>query len=347
MAQPATALSAKMGLLKTQRIRSGRAPASSSRAHFTARLEPGKTPTTRSRGKHARPRSATTKARSSSSSGISRCRPTGRRPPPTLSPANTSTASWARRTAKRSVGAAGASRGRHHRRLGHAGRLLPDCRGRREFPRRTGAPDAAPEGLLQLAGVVQRRGERSARLRLVLGRGRREGQQAGGPDAAAMLGLLHRLGEGFARIDSRSGQDRRHAVQMGLGHGLQPVDAARRRRDSFGRRPRLRSALVHEGLRRLCRRDQVRRQDAARGQDGDPQRRPSRHRRLHLVQGQGREEGAHAGRGRLRLLARRRRLQLHLLPERQQFRARHRRIHAGGGGRRRVVDQVRGFTASR
>ena len=34
----------------------------------------------------------------------------------------------------------------------------------------------------------------------------------------------------------------------------------------------------HEGLRRLRRRHQVRRQDAPRRQDGDPQRRPSRHR---------------------------------------------------------------------
>ena len=36
----------------------------------------------------------------------------------------------------------------------------------REFPQRTGAPDAQPEGLLQFAGVVQRRREGSARLRL-------------------------------------------------------------------------------------------------------------------------------------------------------------------------------------
>ena len=33
------------------------------------------------------------------------------------------------------------------------------------------------------------------------------------------------------------------------------------------------------------------RQDAARGQDGHPQRRPSRHRRVHQLQGRGREEG--------------------------------------------------------
>ena len=38
-----------------------------------------------------------------------------------------------------------------------------------------------------------------------------------------------------------------------------------------------------------------RRQDAARRQDGDPQRRSPRRREVHLVQGQGREEGPHAG----------------------------------------------------
>ena len=48
------------------------------------------------------------------------------------------------------------------------------------------------------------------------------------------------------------------------------------------------------------------------------------HRKVHLVQGEGREEGAHADRRGLRFVARRRRLQLDLLPERQQLRARHR-----------------------
>ena len=44
-------------------------------------------------------------------------------------------------------------------------------------------------------------------------------RQAGtGRHAAAMLGLLHRLGEGFARIHPRPGQDRGHAVQVGLRH---------------------------------------------------------------------------------------------------------------------------------
>ncbi len=40
---------------------------------------------------------------------------------------------------------------------GQGGRLFQDSRRRRELPQRTGAPDAHPEGLLQFAGLVQRR----------------------------------------------------------------------------------------------------------------------------------------------------------------------------------------------
>ena len=46
-------------------------------------------------------------------------------------------------------------------------------------------------------------------------------------------------------------------------------------------------------------RHQVGRQDAPRGEDGDPQRRPSGHRRFHQLQGRGREEGVGADRRRL------------------------------------------------
>ena len=61
--------------------------------------------------------------------------------------------------------------------------------------------------------------------------------EARGPDhqagirraAPAVLGLLHRFGEGLARIHPGPGQDRRHAVQVGLGHGHEPVGACARR----------------------------------------------------------------------------------------------------------------------
>jgi ribonucleoside-diphosphate reductase alpha chain len=48
----------------------------------------------------------------------------------------------------------------------------------RELPRRAGAPDADAEGLLQLAGVVQRGREGGARLRLVLRRSDRPDQES-------------------------------------------------------------------------------------------------------------------------------------------------------------------------
>ncbi len=52
----------------------------------------------------------------------------------------------------------------------------------------------------------------------------------------------------------------------------------------------------HEGLRRVRGRDQERRQDAARGQDGDPQYRSPGHRGIHRVQNEGRTQSARADR---------------------------------------------------
>ena len=43
---------------------------------------------------------------------------------------------------------------------------------------------------------------------------------------AAMLGLLHQLGKGFARFHPDSGQDRRHALQVGIRHRHQSLVAA-------------------------------------------------------------------------------------------------------------------------
>ena len=48
---------------------------------------------------------------------------------------------------------------------------------------------------------------------------------------------------------------------------------------------------LHEGLRRVRRRGEERRQDATRGQDGHPRRRPSRRPRLHRLEAQRGEEG--------------------------------------------------------
>jgi hypothetical protein len=81
-----------------------------------------------------------------------------------------------------------------------------------------------------------------------------------------------------------------------------------RGRYPFGRRQGQRTAFLHEGLRCLRRRDQIGRQDQARGEDGDPQCRSPRYRAVRVVQGQRREEGPYAHRSGLRFLARRRRL---------------------------------------
>ena len=137
--------------------------------------------------------------------------------------------------ARDSVRAAHRPRRRHHRRLGPRGRLLRQRRGRRGLPRRAHPHPAPPDRLLQLAGLVQRR-------------------HRGAP---AVLGLLHQLGRGHHGVDPRPGQDRGHALQVRLGHRLEPLDPALVARAARRRRHRLGPGLLHERLRRVRRRDQV------------------------------------------------------------------------------------------
>ena len=113
------------------------------------------------------------------------------------------------------------------------------------------------------------------------------------------------------------------------------------------RRHGLRPGQLHARLRRLRRRHQVGRQDPPRRQDGHPQHRPPGRRRVHLVQGEGGEEGLGADRRRLRRLVRRRGVQVGLLPELEQLGARHRRLHGGGAEGPRVVDPRRRATGGR
>ena len=87
---------------------------------------------------------------------------------------------------------------------GRDGRLLRLRGERRDLPRGAGPHSAQPVCLLQLAGVVQRRHR--------------------GP--AAVLGLLHQLGRGHDAVDPRPRQDRGHALQVRLGHRLEPLLAA-------------------------------------------------------------------------------------------------------------------------
>ena len=211
------------------------------------------------------------------------------------------------------------ARGRYDRRMGRQAGILRRRRRARNFPRRAHLPAPQSEGLVQQPRVFQRR---------------HRGQ-------AAVLRLLHPQGRRQHGLDPELVPQRGHDLQRRLRRRRQPVGAALMPRETFVGRHRVGTVVVHEGGRRERRRDQVGRQDAARGQDGRAQCRPSRHRRFHQVQSRRRAQGVGADRGGLRLLARRPRIRLGVLPERQQLRARHRRLHAGGARRRRMADALR------
>jgi ribonucleoside-diphosphate reductase alpha chain len=84
---------------------------------------------------------------------------------------------------------------------GKDGRYFAHRRRRRELPRRTGPPDAHPEGLLQFARLVQRRREeRTAATAGITTKSRASHQEARPANTAAVLGLLHQLGGRFAGI---------------------------------------------------------------------------------------------------------------------------------------------------
>ena len=122
----------------------------------------------------------------------------------------------------------------------------------------------------------------------------------------------------------------------GLGH--QPVQHPRLDGAPVQGRHRQRPGLLHARRRLVGRHDQVRRQDAAGGQDGGAGHRPPGRPRLHLVQGARGGEGGRPARRRLRHVDRRRGLHLDPVPERQQLGARVRRVHAARRARRGVAD---------
>ena len=151
-----------------------------------------------------------------------------------------------------------------------------------------------------------------------------------------MLGVLHPLDRRLDGVDPRLDQARGRHLPRRLGLRRQPVEAPLLEGAAVEGRLRIRARLVHARRRRVRRHDQVRRQDAARGEDGRPRRRPSGHRGVHLVQGARGGEGPRPRGGRLRHVARQPRLGVDPVPEREQLGARHRHVHGGGRRRARV-----------
>ena len=182
----------------------------------------------------------------------------------------------------------------------------PDVRGRAQGDPRQ------PARRLQQPGVVQRR------LR----------------GEAAVLRLLHPLDRRLDGLDPRLDPARGDHLPRRLRLGRQPVAPALVEGAAVEGRLRLRPGLVHARRRRLRGNDQVGRQDPARGEDGRARRRPSRHRRVHLVQGARGGEGARARAGGIRHVARLARLGVDPVPEREQLGARLGRVHGGGRARR-------------
>ena len=129
-----------------------------------------------------------------------------------------------------------------------------DDAGARHLQGRTDRPAGDPARGLQQPGLFQRRYRAQA----------------------AMLGLLHPEGRRQHGLDPELVPQRGTHLQRRLGRGREPFGRALVPREALGRRHRLGPAQLHEGGRRLGGRDQVGRQDPARGQDGGAQRRPSR-----------------------------------------------------------------------
>ena len=186
--------------------------------------------------------------------------------PPTWWRRSTSAARRARRSARLACAQLVGARGGHDHALGRAGRLLRHRPRTAGLPRRADAPAAPAEGGLQLAGLVQR--------------GRR--------GAPAVLGLLHQLRrrhmESILALAKTEGMLFKYG--SGTGSNLSPLRSARELLAGGGTASGPVSFM--KGFDAFAGRHQVRRQDAPRGEDGHPQRRPPGHPRLHPLQGRAR-----------------------------------------------------------
>ncbi len=205
---------------------------------------------------------------------------------------------------------------RHDHPLGDRGRLLRR-RGRSRRLQRGAEvhPDHAAGGVQQ-PGVVQHRRRRCA---------------------ATGVGVLHPLGRRRDELDPQLVPRGGDHLQGRFGCRGQPVTDPLVEGADDRWRHGVRPGELHARRRCVGRHDQVGRQDAAGGEDGHPRRRPSRHRRVHLVQGDRGTQGPCAARRRLRHGPRRCRLVLRAVPERQQLGQGHRRVHAGRRRRRRLA----------
>ncbi len=141
--------------------------------------------------------------------------------------------------------------------------------------------------------------------------------------------VLHPLDRRLDGVDPRLDPARGDHLPRRLRLRAQPVAAALVEGAALEGRLRVRPGVLHARRRRVGGDDQVGRQDAAGGEDGRARRRPPGRRRVHLVQGARGAQGARARAGRLRHVARLARLGLDPVPEREQLRARHGRVHGG------------------
>jgi hypothetical protein len=153
--------------------------------------------------------------------------------------------------------------GRHHHPLGYRGWLLHRRPGGRDLPGRAQAPAGPPEGRLQLPGLVQHRCGRCS---------------------PAGIGLLHLVGRRPHGLDPELVPGRGSDLQGWFGCRRQPVPHPLIGGAAQGGWHRVGTGQLHARSRFLGRHHQVGWQDSTCGQDGDPRRRPSRHRRVHLVQ---------------------------------------------------------------
>ncbi len=145
-----------------------------------------------------------------------------------------------------------------------------------------------------------------------------------------MQRLLHPLDRRLDGVDPRLDPARGDHLPRRLGIRPQPLATALVERAAVEGRLCVGPGELHARRRRIRGDDQVRRQDAARGEDGRARRRSPGRRGVHLVQGQGGAQGARPRAGGLRHVAELAGLGLDPVPEREQLGPCHRSVHGGG-----------------